>query len=307
MKLVYVSFLLFIVISISGCSSKTLEPSGNAQHNIEKSQDDKKNFYSGFTEILNFDLGFITDFDFDLNFYFFKDNKVEKVQEEESLDDLLDEFSDETEIKETYDPLNGYNRLMTSFNDGMFEYFLTPVSKGYAFVIHKEIRKSIGKFFDNIFYPTRVVNNLLQGKFYNSYEETGRFVINSTIGVLGLFDPAKAYFNLEAHDEDFGQTLGFYGVGSGPHIVLPFFGPSNLRDAFAMVPDSFISPTAYNEARSYNITRSYGEYLSLTLFEEMNNNSMDVDAYCKLKEDAIDLYPYLRDVYEQYRDKQIKE
>ena len=306
MKLVYISLILFIVISISGCSSKTIEPSANVEQAQENKIDDKKGFYSGFTEILNFDLGFITDFDFDLNFHFFKDEKVEPL-EEESLDDLLDEFSDETEIKETYDPLNGYNRVMTSVNDNMYEYLFTPVSKGYAFVVHREIRKSVGKFFDNLFYPTRVVNNLLQGKFYNSYEETGRFVINSTIGILGLFDPAKSYFNLEAHDEDFGQTLGFYGVGSGPHIVLPFFGPSNLRDAISLVPDSFTSPTAYNEARGYNVARNYSEYVYLTLFEEINNNSMDVDAYYKLKEDAIDLYPFLRDVYEQYRDKQIKE
>ena len=158
------------------------------------------------------------------------------------------------------------------------------------------------KFFHNIYYPVRLVNNLLQGKLYNAYEETGRFVINSTVGLLGLFDPAKSKFNLQAHNEDFGQTLGFYGVGSGPHIVIPLLGPSNLRDTISILPDSFLSAIEYID-KSKNIEG----YLVIKSLEKINYTSIHMSEYEKLKADAVDLYPYLRDVYEQYRDKQIEE
>jgi len=222
-------------------------------------------------------------------------------------DDELDEFEDELEVKEIYDPLSGYNRVMTSFNDGAYEYVFKPVAKGYRIVVHKEIRLSTQNFFHNLYYPVRVVNNLFQCKFKNSAEETGRFLINSTVGVLGLFDPAKSEFNLQEHEEDFGQTLGFYGVGSGPHIVLPLLGPSNLRDTISLYPDSLLSPFDYDDRSYYAITDTWGEYIAAMSVEKINYTSLYMDKYDKLKEDAIDLYPYLRDVYEQYRDKQIEE
>ena len=235
------------------------------------------------------------------------ENKSIVSDEEIEEDDFLDEFDEEMELEEKSDPLSGYNRVMTSFNDGVFEYVLAPVASGYKTVVHKEIRTSVGNFFHNILYPIRLINNLLQGKVKNSGEETGRFLINSTIGILGLFDPAKSYFELEAHEEDFGQTLGFYGVGPGPHIVLPFFGPSNLRDTLSMYPDSLANPVDYHENRGYNLTHSYGESLFLKAYERVNYVSLHEGEYEKLKKDAIDLYPFLRDVYEQYREKQIKE
>ncbi len=222
-------------------------------------------------------------------------------------DKFLDEFTDEMKVEEKSDPLNGYNRLMTSFNDGLYEYVLAPVAKGYSKVVGKEIRVSINNFFHNIFYPIRLVNNVLQGKFKNASEETGRFIINSTIGILGLFDPAKSEFGLEPHNEDFGQTLGYWGVGAGPHIVLPFFGPSNLRDTISLYPDSYTNPADYFEDRGYNYTHNYGEALVLKAYEKVNYVSLHEGEYEKLKKDAIDLYPYLRDVYEQYRQKQIEE
>jgi len=263
-----VSFLLFIsIIFYSGCASKNV-----TQDNIKKET---------------------------------KTDIISDIFSDE--DEFLNEFEEEMEIKEKSDPLGGYNRVMTSFNDGLYEYVLAPVAKGYKFVVHKEIRSSVGKFFHNILYPIRLVNNLLQGKIKNSGEETGRFVINTTIGIFGLFDPAKSYFGLEAHNEDFGQTLGYYGVGSGPHIVLPFLGPSNLRDTFSLYPDSMVDPIDYHAKRSYNLTNSYGESLWLKAYDKVNYVSLHDGEYEKLKKDAVDLYPFLRDVYEQYRDKQIEE
>ncbi|MEA2100423.1 MAG: VacJ family lipoprotein [Campylobacterota bacterium] len=222
-------------------------------------------------------------------------------------DELFDEFEEEVETEEVYDPLKAYNRAMTAFNDDLFIYVLTPVSEGYNAIVHYEIRKSVSNFFKNLYYPPRVVNNLLQGKFKNSSEETGRFVINTTIGVLGLFDPAKKYFELETHNEDFGQTLGFYGVGSGPHIVLPLWGPSNLRDITGIYADSYLSSIDYTPREWFTLTDNWGGYLGVKAYEKTNEFSLSLEAYAKLKEDAIDLYPYLRDIYEQYRDKQIKE
>lgn len=222
-------------------------------------------------------------------------------------DDEFDEFLDEFKVEEIYDPFSRYNRVMTSFNDGAYEYVIKPVAKGYRYVLHVEIRESVENFFNNLYFPMRFVNNLLQGKFYNASEETGRFLINSTIGVLGLFDPAKTQFSLEAHKEDFGQTLGFYGVGSGPHIVLPLLGPSNLRDTISLYPDSLLSVIDYNERSYWTLTDTWAEYLAIRALENVNYASLNIEEYEKMKKDSVDLYPYLRDIYEQYRDKQIKE
>lgn len=237
-----------------------------------------------------------------------QNKSLEKQTDEEiEEDEFLDEFEEEMKVEKKSDPLSGYNRVMTDFNDVVFEYVFVPVSHGYKTIMHKEIRVSVGNFFHNILYTTRLINNLLQGKVKNSAEETGRFLINSTIGILGLFDPAKSYFGLNAHNEDFGQTLGFYGVSGGPHIVLPFFGPSNLRDTFSMYPDSLSNPIDYFDERSYNLTTSYGESLFLKVYGRVNYVSLSEGEYEKLKKDAIDLYPFLRDIYEQYREQQIKE
>ena len=220
---------------------------------------------------------------------------------------FLDEFEEEMEVEEIYDPLSGYNRAMTDINDMLYVNILKPVAKGYRYVVHKEIRKSVSNFFHNITYPIRFINNILQLKFANSTEETGRFIINTTIGFFGFFDPATTIFKLEKHNEDFGQTLGFYGVGAGPHIVLPLFGPSNLRDMLSLYPNSLLNPTIYNEDRGMNLLNNYNETISMEIYRNVNEVSVRGKEYDNLKKDAIDLYPFLRNTYEQYREKLIKE
>lgn len=232
---------------------------------------------------------------------------VEPPQKSSSVDDELASFAEEMEVQEIYDPLSGYNRVMTNFNDTAYEYVLKPVATGYKNVLHIEIRNSIGNFFENIHFPVRFANTLLQGKLSYATEETGRFVINTTVGVFGLFDPAKSYFELQAHDEDFGQTLGFYGVGNGPHIVLPLLGPSNLRDALSLYPDSLLSVLDYDERSYWTLTDTPAEYIGAKAVEKTNAISLYMDKYDKIKADAVDLYPYLRDMYEQRRKKQIEE
>jgi phospholipid-binding lipoprotein MlaA len=225
-------------------------------------------------------------------------------------DEFLDEFSEEMAVEEKSDPFSGYNRAMTTFNDVLFRNVLTPTARVYKAILPEGARQSVKNFFHNLLYPLRGINNLLQGKFSNTAEETGRFVINTTIGIFGLFDPARSWFGLEPHEEDFGQTLGYYGVGSGPHIVLPIFGPSNLRDMFSMYPDSYADTTTVSPTKGmedYHIAKTYPEYIGLEAIEQVNYVSLHHGEYESLTGDAIDLYSFLRDTYEQRRKKLIEE
>ena len=237
-------------------------------------------------------------------------------EEEEGFDD---EFEDEfgAAEKEVFDPLSGYNRVMTDFNDSLYVWVLDPVARGYRWVLPYVARRGVKNFFHNLLFPLRFVNNALQLKIKNAGEEFLRFSINSTIGILGFWDPAKEWFDLEAHEEDFGQTLGYYGVGGGFHVVLPFLGPSNVRDMFSLYPDMQMDPVNYVENRPYNFPKQEGEYqgvskqtlqeVDLTLLKIINRESLRIGQYANLKKDAIELYPFLRDVYEQNRAKLIKE
>ena len=230
-----------------------------------------------------------------------------------------DEFEDEfaASEQEVFDPLSGYNRVMTGFNDRFYFFVLDPVARGYRWVLPGTARRGVKNFFHNLLFPLRFVNNALQLKATNAGEEFLRFSINSTIGILGFWDPAKEWFGLEAHEEDFGQTLGYYGVGGGFHVVLPLLGPSNLRDMFSLYPDLQMDPVNYVENRPYNFPKQEGEYLGvsrqtlqtidLTLLKTVNTESLRIGQYENLKKDAIELYPFLRDVYEQNRAKLIRE
>ena len=212
--------------------------------------------------------------------------------------DFEDEFGAESE-EEVFDPLHGYNRFMTDVNDTIYEWVLIPTAKGYRWAVPETPRVAIGNFFDNLAFPIRFVNNLLQLKFKNAGEELLRFGVNTTIGILGFADPAKNWMGLEAHPEDFGQTLGFYGVGGGFPIVLPILGPSNLRDTIGLVPDNYLDPINQLESRE--------AVWGVQIFKAVNAFSLRVDEYESLRRDSLDLYPFLRDIYEQNRQRQIKE
>ena len=221
--------------------------------------------------------------------------------------DFDSEFS--TNKKEIFDPLSGYNRIMTTFNDKVFINILNPISKGYAYIIHEDIRIGIDNFFENIMFPVRFTNNLLQLKFQNSTEEVERFIVNTLWGIAGFMDPATKELDIKAHKEDFGQTLGFYGVGEGFHIVLPFLGPSNVRDIAGIVTDSYVSPlsTSGDKYAQYKIPNTFLEQVGIKTFDVINSNSLKLGQYESLKKDALDLYPFLRDIYTQARKKQIEE
>lgn len=230
--------------------------------------------------------------------------------EKQSTDDFDDEFSEDfKEPEEDFDPLSGYNRGMTVFNDYVYVNVLSPASKGYAYVVPEPARVGISNVFQNLLFPVRFINNLLQLKFENAATETGRFLINSTFGLLGIMDVAKDNIGWEQKDEDFGQTLGFYGVGEGFHVVLPFLGPSNLRDMTSLLTDSYVNPLV-EFGRSdikYKIPNNTEKTIGLSVFRIVNTTSLHQGEYESLKKDAIDLYPFLKEVYNQNREKLIKE
>jgi phospholipid-binding lipoprotein MlaA len=244
----------------------------------------------------------------------FTDNQGEFDEDEEAFEEFEDEFGGD-EIAEVFDPFSGYNRAMTTFNDKLYFWVLKPVVKGYRWVIPEFARRGINNLFKNLYYPVRFVNNVLQLKFNNAGMETVRFVTNSTIGVLGLWDPAEVLYGLKAHPEDFGQTLGYWGVGAGPHIVLPVLGPSNLRDTLALAPDwiyldpinnlyrisEAVNPEAVTEAERIEIIAA------IWTFEKINYTSFHIGEYENLKKDAVDFYTFMRDVYEQTRQNKIEE
>jgi len=231
------------------------------------------------------------------------------LDDEDAFDDeFADEFDENESLDDIFDPLESYNRFMTAFNDTLFDYVLDPiVLRGYNFIFPESVRVSINNFFNNLYYPVSLVNNLLQLKFEAAGIETGRFIVNSTFGFAGLFDPAREGLGLEPHKEDLGQTLGYYGVGSGFPIVLPFFGPSNLRDLTGDLLDFYVNPTYFVNGRSYNLVHNTTESWGVTVYKEFNKISLYAKEYKQLRKDALDLYPFMRDAYEQNRNKLISE
>jgi phospholipid-binding lipoprotein MlaA len=236
------------------------------------------------------------------------------VSAQESFDDSFDDgFDDEftLPVKERSDPLRGYNRAMTNFNDSFYRNVFFPAARGYNAVMPKPVRESIDNFFKNLGYPLRLINNLLQLKFKNSLIESERFLLNSTVGILGLFDPAYYWYDLKEKDEDLGQTLGFYGVGSGIPIVLPLVGPSNVRDSLSMLLEWQVDPLSYSGYNEYQgnkeTTKTVLISAGISSFKYFNRYSSSEKEYNAITKDAVDKYILLRNMYEQKRNKDIEE
>lgn len=156
------------------------------------------------------------------------------------------------------DPFETFNRRMYKFNSTLDKYVLKPVARGYDKIAPEFVRRGVGNFFRNLFEPTIIINGALQGKWRQSASDTARFVVNTTVGLLGLIDVASP-IGLPRHEEDFGQTLGVWGAQEGPYLVLPFFGSRTVRDSFGLVADWYSDPLTY--VRDSDIrwgTRSFG-------------------------------------------------
>lgn len=144
------------------------------------------------------------------------------------------------------DPFESLNRVSYAFNEGLDQALLKPASQGYHKITPKFLQTGVSNVYSNAKYPVTLVNNALQGKFHAALSDTGRFVLNTTLGLGGLFDPATDV-GLERHDEDFGQTFGTWGIGPGPYFVVPLFGPTTLRDGLGSIADDFAEPRSYLE------------------------------------------------------------
>ena len=190
------------------------------------------------------------------------------------------------------DPLEPMNRAIYSFNDGVDKVIFKPVAQGYRAVLPQFARTGVSNFFSNINDVLVALNNLLQGKVINAVSDLGRVVVNTTIGIAGFFDVAT-HFGLEKHNEDFGQTLGRWGIGDGPYLVLPFAGPSNLRDVVGRAVDFRTDPITY--VRSMKLRNS------LWGTRAVNDRANLLDASKILETAALDPYEFVRDAYIQRR------
>lgn len=192
------------------------------------------------------------------------------------------------------DPLESFNRAIYKFNDVADGVIIKPVSKGYKNIAPKFVVKGVNNFFNNIRDVVTVINELLQGKIEYATNSTGRILVNSTIGVLGFID-VHSISGGERRKEDFGQTLGYWGVSQGAYLVLPFVGPSTTRDAVGFVTDTLVfDPISYiNNVRGRNQVR---------IVQFIDARTELLNASSILDEASLDPYAFQRDAYLQYRD-----
>jgi phospholipid-binding lipoprotein MlaA len=186
------------------------------------------------------------------------------------------------------DPWEGMNRGIYGFNDRVDTYFLRPVAKAYG-KLPRPVRRGVGNFFTNLQEPANALNQLLQGKPVRSLSDGGRFLVNSTLGIGGLIDVATPV-GLQAHQEDFGQTLGRWGLASGNYLVLPFAGSSSMRDALGRVVDMFTNPVGYLEPDAHRY--ALGAIYVVDLREELLSAEKLI---------VGDEYVFIRDSYLQRR------
>ncbi len=195
---------------------------------------------------------------------------------------------------EISDPLEALNRAIFIFNDKAYFWVLKPTKNAYSFVLPEDIRRSFGNAFANIAAPIRFINNVLQGEFEDAGVVLSRFMINSTLGVFGLGDPAYRDFNIEPRRADFGQTLGKWGVGEGIYLCLPLLGPSTVRDTAGFVGDIYLHPVPY-------ISESFGFDMGYLAVSRINLISITPDVYEELKRISLDPYVAARQAFYDYR------
>lgn len=223
------------------------------------------------------------------------------------FDPFDDEFSEYDDMGLVADPFVGFNRAMFVFNDRLYFWVLKPVASGYRFVVPTPVRLSVKNFFFNLLAPVRFANCLFQGKFRAAEGEFGRFVVNSGAGMLGLFDLVKDKPQFNPPEEDFGQTLGYFGIGNGFFIVWPLLGPSTLRDTVGTIGDWALNPIQFMQLVNVDAGEltSSSTNLIATGVRVVNDTSFRIGDYEALKNAALDPYEAFRDAYIQYRNSKI--
>ena len=212
--------------------------------------------------------------------------------------DFLEEGGEE--VVTISDPLEPFNRAVFHFNDKLYFWLLKPAARGYNYVFPEELRIRVRNFFINLLFPVRFVNSILQGNIGGAAVELSRFVVNSTLGIGGLFDPSSRGLNLPMQDEDLGQTLGVYGLGHGIFLNVPVLGPYTARSLVGWAGDSFLDPVTWYVQP---MLLSWG----VKGYKKFNEVSLTLGDYEALKEAAIDPYVAIRNAYVQYRNAKVKE
>ncbi len=206
-----------------------------------------------------------------------------------------EDFDTTTIEDEIYDPLEPVNRAIFSFNNVADRIVLEPIAKGYK-KLPSPLQSGINNFLSNLRAPLVIVNQLLQGQGENAIQSSGRFIVNSTVGVFGLFDVAEK-IGLEEKEEDFGQTLATWGVGEGFYIVLPLFGPSNTRDATGMALTMITDPI-----NAYAVTEGEAWLVpTRTAINAIDQRSQIIDEVNALRDNSVDYYAAVRSSYYQNR------
>ncbi len=203
----------------------------------------------------------------------------------------------EPEYADSRDPLESFNRSMFTFNDKLDRYVAKPLARGYKKITPKPIDTGISNFFSNLDEVSNIVNNTLQLKFREAGSDLGRLAVNSTIGLLGFLDPATS-LGLQKHREDFGQTLGHWGMQPGPYLVLPVVGPSTGRDFAGFAADWFTNPLYY-------VVDDVGVSWGLYLIRFVDRRADLLKTTDILEAAALDPYAFMRDAYLQRRQHQV--
>lgn len=211
---------------------------------------------------------------------------------QDEADPYDDEFEDDGEI--IADPLEPMNRAIFAFNDKLYFYVLKPTARAYR-VLPRGARVSVSNFFSNLAAPIRMANALFQFRLLDAGGELLRFGVNTTVGIGGLFDPARKYLGLREKDEDFGQTLGSYGIGQGFYLVLPGLGSSSARDGIGRLVDGYyFDPVVI-------VPDETSEVVALKALDMVNFVSLDKDTYEIIKRESLDPYTFIKNAYAQSR------
>jgi phospholipid-binding lipoprotein MlaA len=220
---------------------------------------------------------------------------MKSSQNVEDYEEMEDPFAgNEKDIPILTDPLEGYNRWMFGVNEVLYDYALEPVARGYRSAVHEHLRVGIKNIFTNALAPVKFFSSLLQLEFKKSGQVLARTLINTTLGIGGLADVAGEAYGIEDVNEDFDQALGYYGIPTGPYVVLPFFGPSTARNIVGRTADALLSPGAI-------VGAGLGTNLIVNTEDNINAASFIVDDKKQLEDSALDEYESVRDFYHQYR------
>ena len=190
------------------------------------------------------------------------------------------------------DPLEPINRGFHGINDGLDDFVMRPVAQAYVDITPEPVRASVSNFFDNVHYPNVILNQFLQGKFSQGFSDIGRFLVNSTLGIGGLFDPATG-MGMAEHDEDLGQTFGVRGMGEGAYMELPFYGPNSLRDVGDVPVSTYTSALFYVGESAVTIP--------LGFLSAIDSRAQLLSATKIRDESALDTYIFTREAYRQRR------